>query len=73
MMVATYDDSGQNGHIFFLISDATTYALSLVDMKTSLNEPTPDNLHYLTDHKTYIIELNVNPAVSSFYIVWSDD
>jgi hypothetical protein len=41
-------------------------------MKTTLAE-TAGNLHYLTDYTSYIIELNVNPAVSSFYIVWSDD
>jgi hypothetical protein len=41
-------------------------------MKTTIGE-TAGNLHYLTDHTSYIIELNVNPTVSSFYIVWSDD
>ena len=73
MMIASYDDSAQNGHIFFLISDDESYVLSLVNMKTTLNEPTPGNLHYLTDHTTYIIELNVNPLVSTFYIVWADE
>lgn len=71
MIVATYDDSGQNGHIFFLISNFN-YVLSLINMKTTLDE-TAKNLHYLTDYTSYIIELNVNPTVSSFYIVWVDN
>jgi len=72
MMIATYDNSGQSGIIFFLISDSMTYALSLVNMKKSRYQPV-SSLHYLTDYTSYIIELNVNPTVSSFYIVWSDD
>ena len=67
MMVATYDDSGYNGYIFFLICDATTYALSLVDMKRTF-EATTGNLHYLTDYTSYIIELNANPITILFRI-----
>ena len=75
MMIATYDDSGQNGHIFFfegLFYGQKNCLFFLNNNKTTLDE-TAGNLHYLSDYTSYIIELNVNPEVSSFYIIWSDD
>lgn len=72
MMVATYDDIGQNGNIFFMLTDSTTYALSIVNMKTTLNA-NPGSLQYISDHSSYIIELNLDPSASTFYIVWAED
>lgn len=40
-------------------------------MKTTLAAPAR-SLQYLTDHSSYIIELNIDPTVSTFYIIWAD-
>jgi hypothetical protein len=41
-------------------------------MKTTLGAAT-GSLHYISDHSSYIIELNLEPNLRTFYIVWSDD
>jgi hypothetical protein len=49
MMIATYDDNGQNGNIFLLINNQDTYALSLENKQTTGNAPA-GSLQYLTDY-----------------------
>lgn len=70
MMVATYDDYGTNGNIFFLLSAQQNYALSLVNMKTTTGADA-SALKYYTDYTSFIIELNLG-APRTFYMVWSD-
>jgi hypothetical protein len=41
-------------------------------MKTTQGAAT-GSLRYITDHSSYIIELNLDPTASTFYIVWADD
>lgn len=72
MLVVTYDDGGNNANIFFLISDPTTYDLSLVNMRTSQSDN--DHNHvvvYFSNYASYIIELNVIQL--SFYLIWADN
>lgn len=71
MMIATFDDNGQNGNIFFLLNDPDAYLLFLLNIKTTLAAPMA-SLQYLSDYSTYVIELNLDPVVSTFYIVWAD-
>lgn len=49
-----------------------TYGLSLFNMKTTMGAQ-PESLQYLTDYSSYIIEVNLDQVVSSFYIVWVDN
>jgi hypothetical protein len=41
-------------------------------MKTTLAAPA-GSLKYFTDYASYIIELNLDPSVSTFYAVWAEN